>query len=145
MKTTRTILAALTLALSTTTMAVGPSFPPPFTQTYGLHLFFNEKEFVDVVELSSQQPGQAAGMMHVPNDFDGPLANIVQTPQKISFDVLVPRNSARPQDLIFHYEGTFFDATHKQITGFVTIRGQAAFIASFVAFLRAPNGMPNFR
>lgn len=109
------------------------------TRTYGLHLFFNEKEFVDVLTIQDKfahfgEP--IGGTMHVPNDFDGEIIDGVIRENKITFDLLVPKNSARPEDLLFHYEGTFFDKKREQIIGFVTIKNQPGFVASFVAFLR---------
>lgn len=103
---------------------------------YGLHLFFNEQEFVDVLTFSKTESGQLKGHMDVPNDFAGDIENINLQGQEITFDLFVPKNSSRPQDLIFHYRGTFFSGDHRQLIGYVTIKGQNAFVASFTAFLR---------
>lgn len=103
--------------------------------TYGIHLFFNETEFVDVLTLKNKK-GQLEGEMDVPNDFKGPLKNIQFKDKKITFDLFVPKNSARPRDLIFHYEGQFFDKSRKQLVGYVTLKDSSEFVASFVGFLR---------
>lgn len=105
-------------------------------KTYGIHLFFDEKEFVDVLVLNKDESGVLVGDMHVPNDFDGKVTNLILNEQEISFDLLVPKNSSRPTDLIFHYEGKFFDKSLNQMTGFVSIKGEAGFVASFVGFAR---------
>lgn len=104
---------------------------------YGIHLYFNEKEFVDELIISRSETGELMGRMHVPNDFDGDLENIRIDKNEISFDLLVPRNAARPKDLVFHYEGRFFDSSHNQLIGFVTLKGEADFIASFTGFKRS--------
>ncbi len=106
------------------------------TGTYGLHLFFDEKEFIDVVNISEAVGGGLQGDMIVPNDFDGKLLNIKVKDREMSFDLFIPKNSARPQDMIFSYRLTFFDNNHNQFIGFVTIKGQSSFIASFVGFKR---------
>ena len=125
MKTAKTLIAALILLGATSANA----------DTYGLHLFFNETEFVDVMTLEKSN-GQLNGKMQVPNDFDASLENVTVHGLDISFDLLVPKISARPQDLVFHYNGKFFDSSLKQLTGYVTIKDQPGFVASFVAFLR---------
>lgn len=106
------------------------------TGTYGLHLFFNETEFVDVLTLSIDEAGKFKGHMHVPNDFDGDIENVKFNGNQITFDLFVPKNSARPKDLIFHYKGTLFNEKNDQMTGYVTLKGETNFLASFVAFKR---------
>ncbi len=106
------------------------------TKTYGLHLFFDEKEFIDVLTITRTQDGKLSGHMYVPNDFAGEVSNLRIVDGNISFELFVPKNSARPQDLIFTYKGRFFDQAEKQMTGFVTLENQADFVASFVAFSR---------
>lgn len=106
------------------------------TKVYGIHLYFDEKEFVDELTLRFKTDGSVEGSMHVPNDFDGESENLIVTDKEISFDVLVPKNSSRPQNLVFHYVGTFFAADQRQIVGFVTLKGQNSFVASFTGFLR---------
>lgn len=103
---------------------------------YGLHLFFNEKEFIDVMTLYVDSSGDLRGDMDVPNDFDGKLENIKFEGQKLSFELFVPRNSARPIDLVFYYEGTFFNKNNKQFIGFATLKGKDEFLDSFVGFKR---------
>lgn len=103
---------------------------------YGIHLYFNEKEFIDVLTLEQTPEGELRGRMHVPDDFDGELQNIQLDSAHLSFDLLVPKNASRPTDLLFHYQGTFFDSSHRQLVGYVTIRGAPEFVASFVGFLR---------
>lgn len=122
------------LILLTSTLSSADTSPK--TETYGIHLFFNEQEFVDVMSLTYDKTSAVKGFMHVPNDFDGPLENIMITGQEITFDLFVPKNSARPEDLTFHYKGQFFDASKKQIIGYVTLKDQADFVASFTGFLR---------
>lgn len=104
--------------------------------TYGIHLFFNEQEFVDVLVINKDANGVLTGDMHVPNDFDGKVSNLVVKDQKIIFDLFVPKNSSRPVDLIFHYEGKFFDKSLNQMIGFVSIKEQPEFVASFIGFVR---------
>ena len=104
--------------------------------TYGLHLFFNEQEFIDVLTLSKGDAGQLKGHMDVPNDFAGDIDSISLQGNEISFDLFVPKNASRPRDLIFHYRGTFFSQDHQQLIGYVTLKGQSGFVASFTAFLR---------
>lgn len=103
---------------------------------YGLHLFFNEKEFVDVLTIESHGD-LFKGHMHVPDDFDGDIKTISyhSVNQTIEFELFVPKNKARPQDLIFVYKGQYFDDEHKQLIGYVEDK-QGKFIASFVAFKR---------
>ncbi|MCX6124134.1 MAG: hypothetical protein NTV34_05210 [Proteobacteria bacterium] len=100
---------------------------------YNVHLFFDDKEFVDVLCLHRLSI-RGGGTMHVPNDFSGPILNLVITPASIAFDLLVPKNASRPEDQMFHYQGEYFDELHKQVKGFVTDASSGAFIASFVAF-----------
>ena len=105
-------------------------------RVYGLHLFFNEREFVDVLTLRESELGLVSGHMFVPDDFAGEIENLLSFGGGISFDLLVPKNASRPEDMYFQYSGRFFDLGRRQITGFVTLRGTNEFIASFVAFLR---------
>lgn len=106
------------------------------TLTYGIHLFFDEKGFVDVLTLKSNSDGTVEGTMHVPNDFDGKVENLVLGTNSVSFDLFVPKNLGRPNDLVFHYDGRFFDSSRKQIIGFVELKGDTQFLASFTGFLR---------
>lgn len=108
--------------------------------TYGIHLYFDEKEFVDVLTVEKLNEGMFSGMMHVPNDFDGTIEAIHVDGQKLAFDLPVPKNAARPKDLVFRYSATFFDASFRQLVGFVTLANEPGFIASFVGFRR--NEMP---
>ncbi|MGZ3653597.1 MAG: hypothetical protein ACXVB9_21610 [Bdellovibrionota bacterium] len=102
--------------------------------TFGLHLFFDEKEFVDVLTVSRTGAGALHAHMSVPNDFEGDINVISEQGNTLVFDLPVPKNASRP-DLLFHYDGRFFDDSKKQLTGFVTMNGE--FVASFVAFRRA--------
>ncbi|MEA9356240.1 hypothetical protein SHI21_08505 [Bacteriovorax sp. PP10] len=104
--------------------------------TYGIHLYFDEQEFVDILVINKDADGVLTGDMHVPNDFDGKVSNLVVNDEKIVFDLLVPKNSSRPTDLMFHYEGKFFDKSLNQMIGFVSIKGESGFVASFVGFIR---------
>lgn len=106
------------------------------TKTYGIHFFFDEKEFVDVLILNKDESGALTGEMQVPNDFDAKVTSLIVKDKEISFDLLVPKNSSRPTDLLFHYEGKFFDNSLNQLTGFVSIKGEPGFVASFVGFVR---------
>jgi hypothetical protein len=106
------------------------------TKTYGLHLFFDEKEFVDVLTLTKAADGSLSGHMQVPNDFEGKVENLVISGGTFSFELFVPKNAARPRDLVFSYRGRFFDKSQKQMIGFVTLKDQSDHIASFVALLR---------
>ena len=122
-----------TLALFTLPLL---SFAAPVDGTFGLHLFFDEKEFVDVLILRTKGDGTLSGHMSVPNDFEGEIQEIHLIGDRISFDLPVPKNAARPQDLLFHYEGTFFPGSRDQFNGFVTLKAKPGFVASFVAFRR---------
>lgn len=104
---------------------------------YGLHLFFNETEFVDVLTFSQNSDQSLSGHMHVPNDFDGDIENIQLSGNDIEFELFVPKNQVRPEDLIFHYKGQFFGDNKQQLIGYVTLKGQEEFVASFVAFKRS--------
>lgn len=116
--------------------AAASTKPVVHEKVYGLHLFFDETEFVDTLTLQHQSDGRLSGTMHVPQDFDAPVSNLVLNEKIIEFDVLVPKNKARPADLIFHYKGQFYSADQKQISGFVNVKDQSPFTAAFVAFLR---------
>lgn len=116
--------------------------------TYGLHLFFNEKEYIDVLTLSrlgfGGPNGTLTGKMDVPNDFTGNLLNIKVDGRRIEFDLVVPKNPSRPREMLFHYVGQFYDDNHNQMIGYVVsqqrVLGKAPqmqFIASFVAFRRS--------
>jgi hypothetical protein len=103
--------------------------------TFGIHLFFNEKEFVDTLYLVKAADGTLHGTMNVPNDFEGSVENLTETATNLVFDLPVPKNATRPA-MVFHYEGRFFDAGHRQLTGFVTMKGTNEFVAAFVGFPR---------
>lgn len=103
---------------------------------YGIHLFFNEKEFIDELQLDYDSYGEAVGTMIVPGDFTGKISSGLIDGLDISFNLFVPKNSSRPQDLVFHYQGKFFDMSRRQINGYVTIVGHPEFVASFVGFAR---------
>lgn len=106
------------------------------TKLYGVHLFFNETEFVDTLTLTTDVDGTLSGHMYVPDDFEGDIINVVRTNNEITFDLLVPKNRARTEDMTFHYVMTFFNEELKQATGFVTLKDRPEFVASLVAFLR---------
>lgn len=108
---------------------------PVYVGEYGIHLFFDEKEFVDTLTLRVDE-GKVVGVMEVPNDFTGSVSNLAINHQGMRFDLLVPKNAARPNDLTFHYEVRAFAPDHAQFIGFVTIPGQPGFVASFVGFRR---------
>lgn len=105
---------------------------------YGIHLFFNEQEFIDVLQIYTYDTKNLHGHMHVPNDFDGETSAITVDGLKIEFDLFVPKNESRPNDLMFHYVGEFFDSSYKQMKGFVTLKGEKDFVASFIGFRRPP-------
>jgi hypothetical protein len=105
---------------------------------YGIHLFFNEQEFIDVLTLQPQNDDSLSGIMYVPNDFEGEISDLKIDELKIQFDLFVPKNSSRPEDLIFQYEGEFFDKSYNQMKGFVTLKNEKEFIASFLGFKRNP-------
>jgi hypothetical protein len=86
--------------------------------------------------LTESDIGELTGEMIVPNDFSGPLLNIQSDGQKLTFSVLVPKNTARPVDLVFDYEAQYFDDSKEQMIGYVRIQGRPEFVASFVAFKR---------
>lgn len=107
------------------------------TKTFGIHLFFDEKEFVDVLTLRREPDGHfSAGHMSVPNDFEGDIENLLAFGGEFSFELRVPKNASRPQDLVFVYRGRFFDEHEKQLLGYVTLKGKPDFVASFVGFQR---------
>ena len=123
-------LTLLTLAFTGAASAAG------IEGTYGLHLFFNEKDNMDVLTLTRGENGALAGRMHVPNDFDADVLNVEEKDGLLTFDLPVPKNSHRPVDLLFHYEARIFDDSKKQMAGFVTLKGEKDFVASFVMFRR---------
>jgi hypothetical protein len=109
--------------------------------TYGLHLFFDEKEFIDVLELRTRPSsiGDQSiidGTMIVPDDFTGEFRNGKLDGLNLNFELLVPKNAARPNDLIFVYHLRFFDLSRAQFNGFVTLKDDPKFVASFVGFKR---------
>lgn len=127
----------LTIALTLTAAFANAALAPLVeSKTYGIHLYFDETEFIDVLIVNKFADGAIKGEMQVPNDFTGVIQNVKIAGQKITFDLLVPKNLSRPTDLMFHYEGQFFDATQTQLIGFVNIRDQPGFVASFTGFLR---------
>lgn len=131
MKHFKILILLTNLAVSLSTMA-----SPIETRTYGIHLHFNETEFVDVMTLEQADGGGLTGHMYVPNDFDGKLDHLTQDKNHLSFDLLVPKNASRPKDLVFHYDVQFFNSAQEQLTGYVTIRGGPGFVASLVGFVR---------
>ena len=102
-------------------------------RTYDLHLSFHQDEFVDVLVLETQGL-QVKGEMHVPNDFSGPLLNILKFGGQISFDLFVPRNHSRMKDMVFEYRGFYSDSSEKKLIGIVRMKGTPETIATFVAF-----------
>lgn len=126
----------MSLLVLTSASLVQAQIPVPAPKVYGIHLFFNETEFIDVLTITQDSNGQLSGHMLVPNDFEGAVTGLQVTGQQIQFDLLVPKNASRPVDLIFHYEARFFDAAQKELIGFVTIKDQNEFVASFTGFLR---------
>ena len=131
----KTLILAVSLLFTGLISQAGP-VPHKKISTYGIHLFFNETEFIDLLTIEKSELGFTVGHMSVPDDFEGAVTNLQIVGLKITFDLLVPKNNSRPQDMIFHYEGTFFDSTLAQVTGYVTLKNQTDFIASFVGFLR---------
>lgn len=117
-------------------ISYGPIAKAEMTGTYGLHLFFNEKEFVDIIRITKRPDGQLSGDMIVPNDFNGKLLNIKTSERQMTFDLFIPKNSARPKDMVFSYRLLFFDNSHNQFVGFANLQGQPTFIGSFVGFKR---------
>lgn len=130
MKKTKQVVMMLGL------MSLSASAYADVTGRYGIHLFFNEKEFVDVIEIQQDEAGKLQGEMFVPDDFDAPLENLEIKDGKIQFDVLVPKNRSRPRDLVFEYSGQYFDSSADQMIGFVRIKGTDEFVASFTGFRR---------
>jgi hypothetical protein len=102
-------------------------------RTYDLHLSFQEEEFVDVLVLETKGL-YVKGEMHVPNDFSGPLLNILKFGGQIAFDLFVPKNHSRIKDMVFEYRGFYSDNSEKKLIGFVRIKGKPETIATFVAF-----------
>ncbi len=130
----KSLILCLMMFVATANMALASEVK--FTKTYGIHLYFNEQEFVDVLTLTRNSDGSLTGEMHVPNDFDGKITNVLMFGGGISFDLFVPKNAGRPQDLMFHYSGRFFDGSEEQLIGFVKADNDKEFVASFVGFIR---------
>ncbi len=129
------VLKAMLLGITLTAQATKAEV----TGLYGMHLFFNEKEFIDTVQIVRLPNGQLTGHMDVPQDFKGKLLNIqFQGQRMVVFDLVVPKNPSRPQEMIFNYKLLFFDSSHNQFIGFVTIKNQPGFTASFVGFKKTP-------
>lgn len=132
-------LTLLTLAYAGAASAAditGPSAQADITGQYGLHLFFDEKDNVDVLTLRRNESGALEGRMHVPNDFEADVLNVEEKDGLLTFDLPVPKNAHRPVDLLFHYEARIFDDSKRQLAGFVTLKGEKDFVASFVMFRR---------
>lgn len=144
------LFMALFTSLSSMAAGTAPPIPipapkPTSLQVYRLHLFFDDKEFVDELEVVRDQTGRVlSGRMLVPRDFIRPIQHITDLPNAagLMFDVPVPKNASRPKDLVFTYNVTYFDRSQKQMTGFVQMRSlnpySHTFVASFVAFLQPP-------
>lgn len=120
--------------ISATSLMAGQNPPASLTGRYDLHLYFDEKPFLDYVTLQADGAGRIIGTMHVPNDFDAPIEKFEIADRRFFFEILVPKNSYRPKDLRFRYEGEFFDDTFTVFTGFVkdAESKDKSFIASFL-------------
>ena len=93
------------------------------------------------MEISESVDGNLTGRMNVPNDFDADLENLSASGSTLNFEVLVPKNSSRPVDLVFRYEGQQFVPGASQVTGFVRLvksdgKPQEArpYVATFLMF-----------
>jgi hypothetical protein len=162
MKQTNTSLKpvlALALLFSAASAIASPEpRPAQLVGKYNLHLYFGDSTpFLDVLNLESALifvPGdQLKGDMHVPNDFDAPIMMIETAARRIVFDVLVPRNAARPKDLLFRYETQFMSEDPTKGVGFVRIvaEGQPdgslrdiepSYVASFLLFRQNTEATP---
>src|SRR4051812_30201018 len=111
--------AILTTLVLATSFAVHAS--PNVKGTYGLHLFFDEKEFIDVLTIYTDTNSNLTGKMDVPDDFTSPLFSGHHSGADIAFDVFVPKSASRPTDMIFHYDGRCFDPRCEQLVGFAQI------------------------
>lgn len=111
------------------------------TGDYRLHLYFGDSTpFEDDLRIERDAKGVASGTMHVPNDFDGKIENIVETEAGMTFDLLVPKNPKRPE-MVFRYVTHALLPEAENLAGFVTLvksDGVAVegnpYIGSFVAF-----------
>jgi len=130
----KSLLIALSLLLAPTSHANEPLTPGP--KTYGVHLFFNENEAVDTLTIQVDVYGKVRGHMSVPNDFEQDIEDVSLIGDTLSFDLFVPKNEYRPQDLVFHYVGTYFGGDDDHLIGYVTLKEQTDFVASFTAFKR---------
>lgn len=112
------------------------------TGSYDLQLYFgNSKPFLDAVHLERGSDFKLKGDMHVPDDFDAPLLNLASDERSVRFEVLVPKNLSRPEDMVFLYEGTISPHDTTKFAGHVTLTqvGQATleqpeYVASFLMF-----------
>lgn len=104
--------------------------------TFGMHLFFDEREFIDVLTITKGESGTLKGHMHVPDDFDGEISALQVEGSRMSFDLFVPKNNSRPQDLIFSYYLFFVGGKLDKFHGYATLKGKTDFLASFVGFRR---------
>ncbi|MEZ4814392.1 MAG: hypothetical protein R3A80_04195 [Bdellovibrionota bacterium] len=109
---------------------------------YDLHLYFgNTKPYLDGVQLMRGPEDGLSGTMHVPDDFDAQLEELSFDSTHIRFEVKVPANSARPQDMRFLYEATVSPHDEKNFSGHVTLTHvagekleKASYVASFLMF-----------
>lgn len=109
---------------------------------YDLHLYFgNTKPYLDSVEFKQGAAENLSGIMHVPNDFDATLEKLVTNDTSIRFEVLVPANASRPQDMIFLYEATISPHDTSKFSGHVTLTKVGndtlptpEYVASFLMF-----------
>lgn len=104
---------------------------PAIDGQYDIHLYFDEKPFLDTMVLFIDQD-KVKGEMHVPNDFDASIDHFVLNGLNFSFEILVPKNPSRPKDFHARYEGKFYDATMQTFAGFATVVEDNSFMASFV-------------
>ena len=108
---------------------------------YRLQLYFGDSTpFQDDLKIERSPFGAPSGTMHVPNDFDGKIENIVEIGTQVEFDLLVPKNATRPE-MVFHYTAFVLYPAADNLAGFVTLEksdGVATvghpYVGSFVAF-----------
>ncbi len=151
-----TLMLAAPLALAAN--HENPPRPADLAGHYNLHLYFGDSApFLDELTLRVRPvflpTDELMGHMHVPNDFDAPITLVETGDRRIVFDVLVPRNAARPKDLLFRYETQFMPEDPTKATGFVRLVAEGndageltsiepSYVGSFLLFRTAQDPRP---
>lgn len=89
---------------------------------YNLYLYFGDTAaFTDTLTLETDKKGEITGEMQVPNDFDGKISKARFKDNRLSFQLLIPKNASRPVDLLFQYDLEAFPKDSSKMVGFAKI------------------------